>query len=295
MWRKAAYDDAVKFPFLMHGMLAFSALHLSATDKSRKQAYAQLCRHHLVLGVPDFRHALSQLDRHSEGPCLAMSLLLASVAFASISDNAPSDIDGTTPPITLETIITLFIMIRGTMGISQPEPESPYAVNVRGLGTVDYAANPLPARIAIRYEALKDQVRNLDTDCGLLNVDNHCETSDTYATIALRNANDEAALLFAVCRLEETHQEVVSFQNQQEVLKYEGGVEGGDEFDHYLLARWVGQVSDHFITLLRTRHRAALVVLARFIDLVELVEHHWTLENWSCNARKALERAFNVH
>ena len=101
---------------------------------------------------------------------------------------------------------------------------------------------------------------------------------------------DREANMFAIARLEELHKEVVAFKHRQETP-----VPGSGEtkFDHFLLARWAGQVSSHFISLIRAYDATAILFLREFMDIVGLIENesYWVLKNWSRNARQAVDTA----
>ncbi|ETS80629.1 hypothetical protein PFICI_08158 [Pestalotiopsis fici W106-1] len=123
-WQTTITIDAASHPFLLHGMLAISALHLaskrkpheppqSPTSASRSQTTAQNFTHddymraftyHQDQAMPVYRSLLQQaldLDHNEEfavhskqswpaGPVYAMAVLTAFIATASISDNSPS-------------------------------------------------------------------------------------------------------------------------------------------------------------------------------------------------------------
>ena len=123
-WQTTIVSDAASHPFLLHGMLAVSALHLASKDKvhrpsphpnvpSRSQGLPHKFTHdelmrafvyHQDQAVPTYRsmlqHALD-LDQHEAftvrsrqpwpaGPVYAMAVLTAFIATANISDNALS-------------------------------------------------------------------------------------------------------------------------------------------------------------------------------------------------------------
>lgn len=90
MWQHIVPKDAVSHPFLMHGLLAFSALHLASLhpqDTLLRHHYAQLCQNHQAKAIPEFRQALLDLRSESAGPCFAMGSVLACLAVAAVSDN----------------------------------------------------------------------------------------------------------------------------------------------------------------------------------------------------------------
>ncbi|KAF2996965.1 hypothetical protein E8E14_004530 [Neopestalotiopsis sp. 37M] len=123
-WQTKIISDAASHPFLLHGMLAISALNLAskqkahelpqpATSASRSQSTDQSFTHndcmraftyHQDQAMPTYRSMLKQaldFDQNEEfavhskqpwpaGPVYAMAVLTAFIATASISENAPS-------------------------------------------------------------------------------------------------------------------------------------------------------------------------------------------------------------
>lgn len=296
MWRKAVYEDALRYPFLMHGMVGYAALHLSATASptpEKKQFYALLCRHHLVLGVPEFRKVVASPEKDKAcctGPCLAMSVLLGGVSLATVSDNAPANIDGTVATINLETIIAFFVMVRGVMEFSpvvgNPSLENPYNVSIRDHSTVDYTTYAMPDAVKALYEALRQQVcpslRLRDASCS----PGHEGGGDPTSNMS----DDEELYYFAIARLEDLHKEVLAHHERLEDYRTGRTAELKDNrFDYFFLPRFVGQIPYRFVKLLQARDASALLVLSQFIDVLGQVEDHWVLVNWSRNARRALQ------
>jgi hypothetical protein len=58
--------------------------------------------------------------------------------------------------------------------------------------------------------------------------------------------------------------------------------------DPLYLMKWAATVSSDFITLLRCRHTAALVIMGEFASIFELVGEKWFLENWVSNVLNAV-------
>lgn len=153
-WRDRAQRDALRYPFLMHGMLALSALHLSSTMSEEKLRFARLCRHHMILGIPAFRQTVANMTTESWGPCFLMSMLLGSLQIAAISDNAPSDVHGKAVEVTLEDLLGLFTMVKGMMEI-QGREAPPYGLDARSKGR---RSTPVAEEKQVGYGELKTKI-----------------------------------------------------------------------------------------------------------------------------------------
>lgn len=299
MWMDFAQKDALRYPFLLHGMLAYSALHLSSLDESTRDHYGRLSRYHMVQGVPEFRRTLRGLNDDSAGPCFAMALLLAGISMASISDNALYDTDGTRPPVTMDTLLSLFVLVQGVMGISgrtewsalkQPSwivGQLPYGINIRLHSTVDYETFLLPEQAAAEYDELRYQVRLL-----LL-----CNSSPSPFDFCGTNGGEhedgdaETVCMDAIDKLVILHKEIIAYQDRRATHQQVTGTPGNEEFDQFFLVRWTVHSSPFYATLLRQRNQAALLILSRYADLIDMAEDSWCLKNWGRNAKFAIQEA----
>jgi hypothetical protein len=88
LWHEIIPGLAVPYPFLMHAILAVSAVHFAlttpvdSTEDSARVSMANLAQHHLTLCLPLMRDALSApIDSISIQPLFACSALIAMYAF----------------------------------------------------------------------------------------------------------------------------------------------------------------------------------------------------------------------
>jgi hypothetical protein len=163
MWQNQVPKDFVRYPFLAHGVLSVAALHLASLDKSLERDYILSYHLHMSKGIRAFREALAKRDGQSDAACFAMAHLLAADSLASISDNAPQDRDGSTPPVSLETILRLMVIVRGFQnitlqieGLGDSDPTNlPYGVNTRFL---EETPSSLPREWTSDFAALKAHI-----------------------------------------------------------------------------------------------------------------------------------------
>ncbi|CAG8136927.1 unnamed protein product [Penicillium nalgiovense] len=75
VWRHAVPEEALSNPFLMHGILALSALHLARTspEKTRRAAYLKQAMAHQNQALELFRDLLCDLNKANSKPMVAFA------------------------------------------------------------------------------------------------------------------------------------------------------------------------------------------------------------------------------
>ncbi|KAK5678651.1 hypothetical protein LTS10_009095 [Elasticomyces elasticus] len=269
MWQNQIPKDFVRYPFLAHGVLAVAALHLAALDKGRERDYSLSYQYHMSKGTRAFRETLAKRDGQFDAPCFAMAHLLAADSLASISDNAPQDCDGSTPPVSLETILRLIVIVRGFQNIKlqvegsgdgDGDPTNlPYGVDPRFL---EETPPSLPREVMSEFAALKDHI---------IQEEDSCESSGS---------------LEALSQLEVLERTLV--HKKPQISTMNDGVNRSNNVDPGLFAHWLVTVPEQYVTNLHKKHPLALHVLAGFAKLARSLGHLWYFQNWSSNALKAI-------
>lgn len=87
-WRVDVPILAQQNPFLMRGILAVTALHISrlTTDQSVKYKYIQLAAYHQDLALPEYRAAIIDVTEQNVSAVLAFSALTTVYSFAAPKD-----------------------------------------------------------------------------------------------------------------------------------------------------------------------------------------------------------------
>ena len=314
LWHNVVFKDAASQPFLLHGILAISALHLASqtTDPVLKDEHEQACHQHQTQSVSQFRVLLqdfSTLDDEFRarsrkpwpaGPAFVLSTLLVLLAFASISDNSISRLStvetthgaqetdsqtskiGTTNPCqdeihlakSFDNLLSLLVTIRGVRTIVAAASEE-----------IGYAESPyhqfitrIPPHFPIQMdERVARWYDTLRTTCFEELIDGP------------RAAEELRICVTAIDELRVTHGDMI--------LHYEefrapttGPTSSPVESHHQVrwLCRWAATASSEFLALVRERHAAALVVLAQFAFLGALGAEEWFMKNWSANSLRAI-------
>lgn len=75
---------AVKHPYLMHGMLASSAMHLAHAQPSEAQKYLRLCDQHQTIAISQLREQLNRIDASNAAALFALAALLSVASLARL-------------------------------------------------------------------------------------------------------------------------------------------------------------------------------------------------------------------
>lgn len=286
MWQEIVPKDAVSQPFLMHGLLTFSALHLASIhidDPPLRHQYAQLCQYHQAEAIPEFRQALATLGPESAGPCFAMGSILACLTVAAVSDNRLDSALGQpgSAAVTLDTILSIFTLIRGIGSILKPSwawesfASSGYIPALHGhrADSMDYDTFRLPGPIEDEYVQFRDKISTMP----------EAKLSETHKT----------ACLDALNKREQVEKDVMFFMREcgsavQENTKGEGD-SNKDKIEQSFLFKWIAMVPDEFVALLSARNPVALEILRGFVALTRLLRDVWYLEGFVENANAAID------
>lgn len=85
LWRIIAVQDALKCPFLMYGILAISALHLSHCRPEQASHYSRRATELQAVALRGFNLALPAINDHNFGPAMLFAGMLAAHVFADPS------------------------------------------------------------------------------------------------------------------------------------------------------------------------------------------------------------------
>ncbi|KAH7205241.1 hypothetical protein BKA60DRAFT_467053 [Fusarium oxysporum] len=273
LWQSVIPEEAIAYPFLVHGMLALSAMHLSSLRPSQRARYEQCCRRHQDEAIPGYRRAIQNIRPEASGPVFAMASLVALLGLATISDNAlPREDTYSKNQPTFTDVMSIFTVIRGLGAIlTHGTPlwhniiTSRYRVAMIGHTAIDSQDFELPANVERRY-------RQLTIDCldTLLADDKSAKQTCLEAIICLQNIHRE--LLFLVSK----------YAPDEEV-----------NLEPAYVVKWFALVSPQFVEILRRKNTAALVILGDFFALFRLVENRWFLKNVPVNALNTIQEVID--
>jgi hypothetical protein len=190
IWQQVVPQIAFTHHFLLHGILAFSALHLARSQPERKTLlYAKATAHHDI-GLGMFRTAMSNITPQNCDACLAFSTIVAAYAWASshqagdlfVSDTSSSE---EKPNVEWASLLRGVYSLLDAAGdwmtsslmkpILHPHPidprlakEADHEVSVK-LTALSQLWDSSPGKFnVIELEALKETLALLHEDCGLV-------------------------------------------------------------------------------------------------------------------------------
>nr|OQO29385.1 hypothetical protein B0A51_03167 [Rachicladosporium sp. CCFEE 5018] len=245
LWQDNIPLEATKHPFLMHGILALSALHIAATRPAKTVAYLQISDKHHVIAVSSFRDLLSEPVTDDQGNALfALSMVL------SISSLARASLRAVERPerhfMALEDVVELLYMTRGVRDVVDTTYETvsrgPFSVALHGHQAVPSTAHALAPELKACFSALLSL-------CG--------DTSDPEKTRICTEA---------VTELQTVYETAVQTHATQ-------ALHSGHIF------RWIAERSYEFLKLVQARHPPALVITAYFFVSTGMLKHSWYLRD----------------
>ncbi|KUJ18497.1 uncharacterized protein LY89DRAFT_780563 [Mollisia scopiformis] len=253
MWQVVIPQMALAHDFLMHGVLAISALHLAKRQPPRRVELVQSAMRSENLALPAFRKSLATQNSRDTHAVFAFAgfvvpYMLAISGSYGIQDWIPT-LDGTHPHwfYSLRGVIALLGKTWGELA------QGPFSVWLaRSIPPEDYSINPDDVHFAKVHEILESTASS--------------SVADEKELESCRKALDElrrtAALPYAPCKT---------------VNK--------------VSAAWIwpGTISQHYMELLNRRKPEALVVLAYYCVQLKRINSCWYFEGVGQNMLEAID------
>lgn len=255
LWRDHIPQQAIRHPFLMHGLLAYAALHLAYLRPDNAHKYLQLSDKHQAIAVQKYR---SMLCLPSVDPEVADALFALS-ATLSFSPMARSCALTETTTMDMDTVTEMFILTRGIVNVINLTREhikqSPMMEMLR---TRDYiGVVHLPLCVSSQFDAIRHMLASYGLDQDALE---HCQ--------------------YALQKLEEVYKNISYFSPTH-------NMEIGD------ITRWQVIVSMGYVRLIQARIPPALVILAHYAAAITSVRTAWYTQNWAEYALRGISAALD--
>ncbi|KAH8805910.1 hypothetical protein F5884DRAFT_680921 [Xylogone sp. PMI_703] len=261
LWQTPIVKEALDHPFLLRGILALAAFHLSRLKPAQSTEYIVKASTHQDLAIFEFRPILQKI---SASNCLAVFLfsgVLALETFASMRSSLDSNIGS------LDGMLHCIHLVRGIeMSLTAWMPtiqmaEASGIICFPGCEQIEYADVTL-----LDYET-KLVFSQLDNLCGCV--------SDPGAASAYAHAVKTMRNIFATVENPKTRSTVA------------------------ITAYWLYQISHTYVLLLRERVPEALVVLAHYAVLLHRHDSYWYFDGWGRQLVRVigdvLGPSWNVH
>lgn len=125
VWAISLPKEAYSCDYLMHGLLAISASHLSFSSHilssyEKRRDYADVSTYHLHRSLPRFRESLANISKENCVPLFGLSSLMVVHVCAQSSLEIGSQSDSENLASHVEMLIKLFNMCRGVESILAP-------------------------------------------------------------------------------------------------------------------------------------------------------------------------------
>lgn len=235
---------AISHPFLMHGILALSSLHLAYLSKhgDRVNEYVELAAGHQTLALALFRKELDNITPSNSAALFVFSSIATVLAFAS------PQITGMHSLSPIDEMLQISTLCRGIAEILQKSKgwmansSDSWVTDMLSSRNRSVEMQPLPADI----EAKLSLVYKLNADL----------------TRTGFNIEEAVACEEAITALSSSFQQLHS------------------GYDSITIFRWPIVIKPILFTHMRDRRPMALVALAHFCILLHKVDDRWWVEGW---------------
>ena len=250
-WRYIIPELAVKNPFLMHGLIAISALHLSTLAPSRASELTVFASKREQLALPLFREALLSQDPESY---LAVFIFASFVVPYILASSESSGVSVSRIPSHSETHPHWFHALKGVMmlvcqnwKLIAKGPLGP--ILLTGIMPIEYEKNP--------------------DDHHLANIENILTVGPSLQKSEMRACK---AALNRLRRL------------SAHAMSNTVGVYG-------VIFIWPSELSEEFLQLMYDRRPEALIILAHYCVLLKKINSCWYLKGLGENLLKSIREA----
>ncbi|KAJ6179557.1 hypothetical protein N7519_010018 [Penicillium mononematosum] len=157
VWEVQVLQEALHTPFLMHGILGLSALHLSRLrDESSQTKWLSIAISHKNVALSEFSEQLSNIDQSNVKAMMSFAGLV--VAFRFGSSLTPGSSDGPS----LASLIDIFTLARGVQTVSSQQQEFLLKSNFAPLFNISPPELTWPEDIVDAFRRLEE----LNVQCG---------------------------------------------------------------------------------------------------------------------------------
>ncbi|KAH9827807.1 Sterol uptake control protein 2-like protein 3 [Teratosphaeria destructans] len=255
LWRDVIPEEALRHPFLLHGLLALSALSLASLRPAESARYLSLCDKHQSIALAQFRAALA--GEITMDVAAALFALSSCISISSMA-RACARVAAQPPPkaVSLDEIVEMFVLTRGVrdvIGIA-------HDLIIQGPLAPMFAGHEMPEAQKSRVFLPPPAQTRLDELQTMLH--QHCANELPNLTVcseALRELKD-------------------IYRNCQYFHTTPGGVQSGH------VVRYTTCVSPDFVSLMQNRYPPALIILAHWAVSTMVVKAAWYTTNWGVYA-----------
>lgn len=255
VWRFLVTEEALAKPFLMHGILAVSALHLARIKpETSRPTYIGTAVAHQNRALALFRELLGDINPSNAKAMFAFASIVVVYAFGFPNTPHPND-----PGAVVDELYQVLVLCRGVQQV---------------------------INISRTSSSLQDS-----SFSALLQLDEYTPylPDDTRAAIdRLREANN------ACGRQDPAHDTAVYAQVIDNIAEELSAVHGGMD-SITVACRWAIRLKPRFVDLLREHSPLDLVILAYFCALLHSLRQDWCLDEWGGRVARAIWMMLDEH
>ena len=252
-------EEAAKHTFLMHGVLALSALHLAMMRPAQVNKYASLCDKHQASALASYRQILTHITDDVADALFALSTILSISSLARGVLRA-SQTEGPNY-LSVDSICELLYLTRGVREVKEATGErvnrGPFSVVLHGHDLSGDVKVKLSSKISGVFRDLEEMIH---VNCADQEQRGHC-------SVAVMHLRD-----------------VYSGMLGQYLI---GDLEMGQVW------RWTAMLSYDFIKLVQSHYPPALVITAHFTVAAMMLREMWFISDWGSLAFDGIRIALN--
>ncbi|KAJ3549678.1 hypothetical protein NM208_g377 [Fusarium decemcellulare] len=257
VWRTAVPEAAFSHEFLMHGLLALSALHYAQSHPEQRKEYSLMSSQYQSLALQMFAKKLPYISEENFEPYFLLATFIFILSMCSIADR--DDPDSPAPP---SDIAQSFMLLQGIKSICEFKPIETWSKD-GPLAPLLQEHTPLPVKqtgaFQNRMEQLYILARGLSPTLSAINVQSSC--------------------LLAIESLRTTHAACTADTTAARARR---------------IWLWPISLTHVFIDLISNKHHVALIILAHYAALTKPYEHpQWMNRGWSTNIIASVEYALD--
>lgn len=157
VWEILVLQEALQAPFLMHGILGLSALHLSHLRADNNQAkWLSIAMSHKNVAISMFSEQLLNIDKSNVKAMMSFASLVVAFGLGSaLTSGAPEG-------PSLNSLIEIFTLSRGVQAVVSAEPEFLRKSNFAPLFDVSPPQVSWPDHVLAAF----DRLEKLNVQCG---------------------------------------------------------------------------------------------------------------------------------
>lgn len=259
VWQEHMPVEATKHSFLMHGVLALSALHLACSKPSQAAKYASLCDKHQASALSSYRHILTHITDDVANALFALATILSISSLARATLRATQMTESQHIPV--DSICELLYLTRGVREVKEATGDlvnqGPFSVVLHGHQIdADVKVTMSPELLGV----FRNLERMVHDNCSEPEERKHCSEAVAYLLDVFESM----------------------------LGKYlTGDLEMGS------IWRWTAMLSYDFIKMVQTEHPPALVITAHFAVATLMLREMWYITEWGSLAFSGIRLALN--